>query len=365
MIVSFSIPSRWLGNARRAEALRTILGQKITGVDPLDCIQRWKKGGLKTQFRRALADSQKTGLEIVVADADYRRLAGAAAGILRAPEDLLTAMAGEIEETLATWEKVEAASAGDAICHHQAKGEGKATVAQLHSDPILPGDKVVFIHNKRSRADDARFTNRAWWGHWTRENGKPVRKQSIHSVRKTSVHPITGEQVIHLVGCFGVSLAGEGESGFSASDFRKVSESCGVGSLGDEDVIQIPIDVTARIARQLESFALFPEVEAIHGWENEEKLEVVCRRWVNRWHQSKTIRDASALVRQEIARDSSVTILVPMSALGWQNLDGVCKRLEIPPAAWLQGVLYNLAVRAQKMRDGHEMALRNAHRRKD
>lgn len=52
-----------------------------------------------------------------------------------------------------------------------------------------------------------------------------------------------------------------------------------------------------------------------------------------------------------------------MSALDWQNLDGVCQRLEMAPEPWLQGVLYNLAIRCQKMRAAHEMRLRNAHRK--
>lgn len=358
------IPASWIGmDERRVEAFKTRLPEWVSELTPLELLQRWKAKGssLRRYDRQARNTPENVSLGIMIGDAEYKWLEFTGAAVLRSPEDILAAMLGELQESIATWEKVE--SAGGSI---HAGGVGSATLTQgLRSNPILAGDKVVFLKDDLPRVQQAQFTSRPWCSSWERQGEHGVKwTPRVHSVRSTSVDPITGEQVVHLVGCYGVSSDSNREPGFPTSLLRKVTESRGVIPVMPDDLFQVPVEVSPRIVRQLGSFALFPQVEEIHRWETDEQLVVVCRRWENRWRQSRTIRDASALVREEIETAGSETQVVTMSGLGWHNLDRVCKRLEITPEAWLQGVLFNLAVRCQKMRDEHECCLRNDHKRK-
>lgn len=358
------VPEAWIGmDHRRIAAFKKRLPEWVSQLTPLQLLQGWRaeNSSLRRQDRRARSIPEKTILGFRIAYTDFQGLEVVGAAVKRTPEEILVAIVGEIEESFATWEKVEAAEKL-AVLPARPVARRPATIAETRCDPILPGDKVVF-NSSPFLESPGEFTASPWRSYWGKEEGmrKAVRRPpAVQSVRKTHIDPITGEQIIYLVGCYGVSAKGKQEPGFPARLLRKVSESRGVIQQTDEDLIQVTVETSARVARELEGFPLFPQVETIHEWETDQQFEVVCRRWVNRKHQSKPIRDALAAVRKEYAEDGAVTLQVPLSALGWQNLDRVCRMLDIEPADWLQGVLHNLAVRVTKMRTAHEVALRKA-----
>jgi hypothetical protein len=356
------VPEAWIGtDHRRIEGFKKRLPEWVSELTPLDLLKAWRveNSTLRRQDKRARSIPEKTTLGFQITDAGFQCLEFVAAAVMRTPEDILVAMTGEIEESFATWEKVEAAKRL-AVLPARPVARKPATIAETRCDPILPGDKVVFVKREMPRELAVQFTGQPWLGRWEKQAGKMSLRPTVQSVRQTSLDHVTGEQMIHLVGCYGVSSSSNQEPGFPARLLRKVSESRGVIQLTDGDLVQVSVETSARIARQLEGFQLFPHVETIHEWETDQQFEVVCRRWVNRKHQSKPIRDALAAVRAEIADSGAVTLQVPISALGWQNLDRVCRRLDIAPADWLQGVLHNLAVRVTTMRKTHEVALRKA-----
>ena len=367
IVITIEIPAPWLGrNPRKDAALKSRILEGLSGIDMWEWIRRWNNGSsLKSHLARVNGFTQTTKLSIIVSEKDFTALAGAAAMLGKFSFELMLGLAGEIEESLSTWERVEAAKAAPPPpASKQAPSDGAVARKGLKTRPkppavILPGDKVIFTDQKISRADAARFSSDPWsWRH-TR-----AAKPAVQSVRKTSLDPITGELLVHLVGCYGVATDGGPEPGFKAGCFRKVSDSRGIVLLGDSDVIEVPVQVSPGIARRLEGFVLFPQVEAVHQWANDDQLDSVCRRWKGKWRQSKTIQDAAATVRSEIQQHGSVGLCVPLSALGWQNLEEVCRRLEIEPEEWLQGVLCNRAIRCRKMQDAYEMGLRNEHKGK-
>lgn len=358
------VPEAWIGmDHRRIAAFKKRLPEWVSQLTPLQLLQGWRaeNSSLRRQDRRARSIREKTILGFRIADTDFQGLEVVGAAVKRTPEEILVAIVGEIEESFATWEKVEAAEKL-AVLPARPVARRPATIAETRCDPILPGDKVVFVERDIPRELDVQFTASPWLGYWVKQGKEKAFKRgpTLQSVRKTSADPITGEQIVHLVGCYGVSSTSKQEPGFPARLLRKVSESRGVMQLSAGDLIQVPVETSARVARELEGFPLFPQVETIHEWETDQQFEVVCRRWVNRKHQSKPIRDALAAVRKEIAEHGAVTLHVPISVLGCQNLDRVCRMLDIEPADWLQGVLHNLAVRVTKMRTAHEVALRKA-----
>lgn len=220
----------------------------------------------------------------------------------------------------------------------------------MMTNPILPGDKV-------------RCVTPNLWG-YAEANlfiGMP-HEGKVYSVRSVAADAATGKQRVRLVGIYGSPLDGA-EPAFDVDYFKPVSNSAHAVALPMTDQVDMSVRVTKKIADSLAGAPLGPMVGSYFEL-TEGNLESVCRRWVNKWRQSMSIGDMHQAIEKEIQASEAHVVPVPLSGFAVADLLVICKKLEIEPEAWLQGILGNLARRLNVMRERYAQAVRNAPRRK-
>lgn len=219
--------------------------------------------------------------------------------------------------------------------------------------PPLPGDRV-------------RASKPTWY---VNENPilaaftASIRRGSIYHVRDSYVDQVTGEPRLRLVGVF--SIVGEDgqEFGFPATWFTRVSHRLPAFKPSEEDRCYVPVKLPVDVFRELEGNQVFPLVQEFVTYEDG-KLEKLCRRWENKWHVSKTLRDMHGEIARAVEAGPFVVYQVPLTGYGLQDLAEICHRLGIETEAWLQGVLGNLARRFTRLHEQYAQAKRSNQKRR-
>jgi hypothetical protein len=221
--------------------------------------------------------------------------------------------------------------------------------------PFQPGDKVSIRLRKGE--------NFAYRG--DRDTGE-VKSDKIYTVRETAVHPVSGRYVLWLVGIYGHQNKYFDEAPFNASDFKSVWSSREAPLPPVNALIEIPVKVTKAIAAEIQSAALYPNVENLFASPGEDWLERVCHRWSNRisnlgMHAS--LAQYHALFARDLELEDGESITVPLSPLAYQNALEICEHLGINLETWLQSILVHFATKREKRREENaRIALRNERR---
>ena len=207
--------------------------------------------------------------------------------------------------------------------------------------PFNPGDKVT----NRGKSGYPRTLGR--WGNYA-PSGK------IHTVRQAGVHPVSGRDVVWLVGINGDPHEHFEEAPFDAASFKAVWISQEPLLPVAPEVIEIPVKVTKAVADELRPASLYPNVEKFFTVQGEDWLERVCHRWTNRISNlgmHATLEEYHASITRTLIRDECEIMIVPLSPLAHQNALEIIERLGIDLEAWLQALLAHCSTRRVKWRE--------------
>lgn len=216
--------------------------------------------------------------------------------------------------------------------------------------PFLPGEKIRCVSIPDHYAP-LRYGLTGW-----------VKEGHVYHVRAYHVDRYTGAVRVCLTGIHGVNDDDGRELGFPASMFIKVGGKPAALMPSEGDRFHVPVRFPQAMETPLESIPLSPLVEEFFRVEPD-KLEVMCRRWKSHWRVSQPLEEMHREIAAAVESGPYVTIDIPLTGLGLQDLAEICGTLGIETEAWLQGVVGNLARRFERMRGAYESKVRNEPKR--